>query len=131
MERSMKIRLDGWAQQIAEECAPIIIAAPTARCGTTAIQRLLHTDPSVVVYGEDPTLVDMAVYMRHRIHGLQASRETAERVRRRSRANEWQARSTTDVDARSEEHTSELQSLMRTSYTVSCFKKKINITQPS
>src|SRR3546814_12076903 len=41
----------------------------------------------------------MAVYMRHRIHGLQASRETAERVRRRIRANEWQARSTTDVDA--------------------------------
>src|SRR3546814_4928323 len=30
------------------------------------------------------------------------------------------------VDRRSEEHTSELQSLMRTSYAVFCLKKKIN-----
>src|SRR3546814_11720886 len=75
------------------------MAAPTSRWWTTTIQRLLHTVPSVGVYGEDPTLVNMAVYIRHRIHGLQASRETAERVRRRIRANEWQARSTTDVDA--------------------------------
>src|SRR3546814_2078740 len=32
---------------------------------------------------------------------------------------------------RSEEHTSELQSLMRTSYAVFCLKKKNNITQKS
>src|SRR3546814_4761332 len=32
--------------------------------------------------------------------------------------------------ARSEEHTSELQSLMRISYAVFCLKKKTNITQP-
>src|SRR3546814_7377272 len=31
-----------------------------------------------------------------------------------------------DVRGRSEEHTSELQSLMRTSYAVFCLKKKIN-----
>src|SRR3546814_9841701 len=31
--------------------------------------------------------------------------------------------------ARSEEHTSELQSLMRTSYAVFCLKKKTNITE--
>src|SRR3546814_5765563 len=30
----------------------------------------------------------------------------------------------TDIEARSEEHTSELQSLMRISYAVFCFKKK-------
>src|SRR3546814_4632849 len=34
------------------------------------------------------------------------------------------------VMARSEEHTSELQSLMRISYAVFCLKKKNNITQP-
>src|SRR3546814_10875871 len=33
------------------------------------------------------------------------------------------------IDARSEENTSELQSLMRISYAVFCLKKKINITQ--
>src|SRR3546814_9631703 len=33
--------------------------------------------------------------------------------------------------ARSEEHTSELQSLMRISYADYCLKKKKNITQPS
>src|SRR3546814_910012 len=33
-----------------------------------------------------------------------------------------------DAPARSEEHTSELQSLMRTSYAVFCLKKKINNT---
>src|SRR3546814_2117106 len=34
-----------------------------------------------------------------------------------------------DVVGRSEEHTSELQSLMRISYAVFCLKKKIKITQ--
>src|SRR3546814_9517110 len=36
------------------------------------------------------------------------------------------ARQGVAVDARSEEHTSELQSLMRTSYAVFCLKKKKN-----
>src|SRR3546814_6586399 len=35
------------------------------------------------------------------------------------------------IDLRSEEHTSELQSLMRISYAVFCLKKNINISQPS
>src|SRR3546814_5890917 len=35
-----------------------------------------------------------------------------------------------DAAARSEEHTSELQSLMRTSYAVFCLKKKITNRQP-
>src|SRR3546814_3010856 len=34
-----------------------------------------------------------------------------------------------DEPARSEEHTSELQSLMRISYAVFCFTKKTNLTQ--
>src|SRR3546814_3231031 len=34
------------------------------------------------------------------------------------------------IDGRSEEHTSELQSLMRNSYAVSCLKKKTSNTQP-
>src|SRR3546814_1724078 len=35
-----------------------------------------------------------------------------------------------DVEARSEEHTSELQSLMRISYAVFCLKKKTNARTP-
>src|SRR3546814_6414869 len=37
---------------------------------------------------------------------------------------EWSGRSTQDIEDRSEEHTSELQSLMRISYAVFCMKKK-------
>src|SRR3546814_939886 len=40
----------------------------------------------------------------------------------------WERRASTYSHVRSEEHTSELQSLMRTSYAVFCLKKK---TQPS
>src|SRR3546814_2154118 len=36
----------------------------------------------------------------------------------------WSSRSTAEGRVRSEEHTSELQSLMRISYAVFCFKKK-------
>src|SRR3546814_8325264 len=36
-----------------------------------------------------------------------------------------------EVVVRSEEHTSELQSLMRISYAVFCLKKKIHIQQPA
>src|SRR3546814_2030247 len=38
--------------------------------------------------------------------------------------------STTQLDVRSEEHTSELQSLMRISYAVFCLKKKKQQTKP-
>src|SRR3546814_7986670 len=48
----------------------------------------------------------------------------AERGRRRRRGGAGMAR-----PHRSEEHTSELQSLMRTSYAVFCLKKKKNIAQ--
>src|SRR3546814_9109470 len=36
----------------------------------------------------------------------------------------WPNSARSDLSSRSEEHTSELQSLMRTSYAVFCFKKK-------
>src|SRR3546814_8308430 len=45
----------------------------------------------------------------------------------RSRSRLWNPRSST---SRSEEHTSELQSLMRISYAVFCLKKKIHTNKP-
>src|SRR3546814_4823900 len=42
---------------------------------------------------------------------------------------DWLARQIEDATSRSEEHTSELQSLMRISYAVFCLKKKKNNTK--
>src|SRR3546814_2815437 len=47
---------------------------------------------------------------------------------KRDRGFEQHAARRTNVDRRSEEHTSELQSLMRISYAVFCLKKKQNKT---
>src|SRR3546814_1943722 len=48
-----------------------------------------------------------------------------------ARPSSWAARGARpSTAARSEEHTSELQSLMRTSYAVFCLKKKTHITLP-
>src|SRR3546814_6453120 len=52
------------------------------------------------------------------------ARDTSDRVaRRRARKGRWR-RSASALPVRSEEHTSELQSLMRISYAVFCLKKK-------
>src|SRR3546814_8343765 len=62
------------------------------------------------------------------------SRGTAQRVRAARRPSGWSCRvrtSSTGVNPhryRSEEHTSELQSLMRTSYAVFCLKKKKHLS---
>src|SRR3546814_20375292 len=55
-----------------------------------------------------------------------AAMEDLGRIRRRNGAHRWTLHQ--DVDDRSEEHTSELQSLMRISYAVFCLKKKIKST---
>src|SRR3546814_7518157 len=51
----------------------------------------------------------------------QGAAERADRARQRDR---WEERRARRTDIRSEEHTSELQSLMRISYAVFCLKKK-------
>src|SRR3546814_2642623 len=50
-------------------------------------------------------------------------------ARRRQRRAPRAARPADGIDARSEEHTSELQSLMRISYAVFCLKKKKHTTE--
>src|SRR3546814_5398311 len=50
---------------------------------------------------------------------------------RRARAGDEDFVAAVDGRRRSEEHTSELQSLMRISYAVFCLKKKHNTTQPT
>src|SRR3546814_9615869 len=46
----------------------------------------------------------------------------------RKKLHAWRHRNASTLPERSEEHTSELQSLMRNSYAVFCLKKKKNIT---
>src|SRR3546814_20767183 len=61
----------------------------------------------------------------HRVHALPAAGGVlAECPRRRHRAGRHGHRSAPLPPPRSEEHTSELQSLMRISYAVFCLKKK-------
>src|SRR3546814_4956072 len=57
-------------------------------------------------------------------HGLQGDRCLPQQVSERQRLLCGQLVQRPDVSERSEEHTSELQSLMRISYAVFCLKKK-------
>src|SRR3546814_5693428 len=59
---------------------------------------------------------DHAVYVRHALMVMQ----------RHTHQFEWLCDNPADFQNRSEEHTSELQSLMRISYAVFCLKKKTN-----
>src|SRR3546814_3623676 len=65
----------------------------------------------------------LAVFKKHRDDFLQISVQLLKRLALRVRASE--SRDKPDEE-RSEEHTSELQSLMRLSYAVFCLKKKTN-----
>src|SRR3546814_6233861 len=63
------------------------------------------------------------------IGGL-AGRQVAEQQAGGESAEEGEQHRFGGIDHRSEEHTSELQSLMRISYAVFCLKKKTQITRP-
>src|SRR3546814_3588858 len=63
---------------------------------------------------------------------LETIKELAAGNRRRLPPSKWRGAELNNVGlARSEEHTSELQSLMRTSYAVFCLNKKSNRTLPA
>src|SRR3546814_9781465 len=59
---------------------------------------------------------------------LHRKMETRHRRALASHAGAWRGRQPAGVQGRSEEHTSELQSLMRISYAVFCLKKQKNNT---
>src|SRR3546814_7842857 len=113
--------------------------------GTTIVVAALHDDRIAIAYVGDSRLYRLrhgALEQITRDHSLleemiargHYSREDAQRLVRKNivtRAlgveNEVQVdviEDTVEVDDRSEEHTSELQSLMRISYAVFCLKKK-------
>src|SRR3546814_2614112 len=71
-----------------------------------------------------------AEVMRRNI-GRHADRDAARAVDEQVREARREHRRLLAARIRSEEHTSELQSLMRISYAVFCLKKKNTLTQPS
>src|SRR3546814_9386944 len=67
---------------------------------------------------------EIAAPARNRGHILPSNRREEQVVRAWSTAPRASRRRQQEIDSRSEEHTSELQSLMRISYAVFCLKKK-------
>src|SRR3546814_2320220 len=64
---------------------------------------------------------------RRRLHSRSSDRGLRAQCRRPTHAAAWRRGGGGDRRLRSEEHTSELQSLMRISYAVFCLKKKNNL----
>src|SRR3546814_5062879 len=92
----------------------------TAPSGSSAHELRTHRRPDVLV--DDADAVDgTAGVRRHRLR--RGGRRARPLGHRRLRAR-VQRRHEADEVVRSEEHTSELQSLMRISYAVSCSKKQ-------
>src|SRR3546814_15058147 len=84
----------------------------------------------IYTYGHTLSLHDALPISRCPPSTARCSRGSRGRLRRSATRGSAASSSTTTHSAtnagRSEEHTSELQSLMRISYAVYCFKKKIN-----
>src|SRR3546814_2405127 len=84
-------------------------------------EKLSFADEAEGLFGVRPEVRPLSTYdpVLARIEALVPGRgQLSERV------EAFQQRFTIPTDRRSEEHTSELQSLMRTSYAVFCLKKK-------
>lgn len=43
-----------------QKCTPILITAPTARCGTTLLQRLINSSRQAIIYGENAHFTETA-----------------------------------------------------------------------
>src|SRR3546814_2920301 len=82
--------------------------------GVAAIAGVAHARGQVAAQRDDAAAADLLVTLQQR-RQFRAAAAHARHVRR-------------GVQPRSEEHTSELQSLMRTSYAVFCLKKKTKNT---
>src|SRR3546814_8016454 len=96
-------------------------------CSRAHIQRSPARKGLAVMFVELPVMVDLVAYIAeaHRVH-LVEQRRRASRVPPFGRHLPEMGRFL-GVDGRSEEHTSELQSLMRISYAVFCLNKKTHI----
>src|SRR3546814_3489340 len=97
-------------------CAGAAAAGSGRRSGPLVV--LQESIDHVVDVGGDLSLADRRLHAQHAAH--------VQRVLQRGHEEFGGKSGIGDAQARSEEHTSELQSLMRTSYAVFCLKKKKN-----
>src|SRR3546814_7793550 len=110
------MRISDWSSDVCSSdlhVTPIVQAAPdeiaAEHAGLHSFLGFVREHKEIYRIIDEAEFVDYASYRRH-------YETTVERMRQRLAAG------------RSEEHTSELQSLMRTSYAVFCLTQKINNT---
>src|SRR3546814_1091091 len=94
-----------------------LFRSPVCRTAPSGADRFQQPFEQAAAVGAAVGGLDPAFGMRHHAEDIAGRIEDAGDVARRA------------VDVRSEEHTSELQSLMRISYAVFCLKKKKNRLQ--
>src|SRR3546814_3355909 len=115
------MRISDWSSDVCSSDLP----GNRLRAGnTTRNHRVVQPDVLAVIIAH----IDVVVMRLHRVAGEGAARGRAHRRepgRCRRQEHRWRGiEQQIEVDERSEEHTSELQSLMRISYAVFCLKKK-------
>src|SRR3546814_3089948 len=103
----MAIIIDGRAM------AARLLSSVAGKVSELRARHALHPTLAVVLIGEDPA---SDIYVRNKLRACRS-------VGIASREHRLPA-TTSQHELRSEEHTSELQSLMRISYAVFCLKKK-------
>src|SRR3546814_4657818 len=106
-----------WADPLDEVLKPDVIVEDVEkeRLAHAQAERRRELEEQVAVYAEPEDVSEALAEARRRITEYQT--QLVERQR-------WDAAESVRVELRSEEHTSELQSLMRISYAVFCLKKK-------
>src|SRR3546814_10832670 len=118
----MEVRLAQFHVPIGEGCEPTIEASQHHEMEGQDVMRVYRR-----ALGELPERT-RDVFLLHRVDEL-SYREIGEKLGIAIPTVQYHvARALAHIDARSEEHTSELQSLMRISYAVFCLKKKKPIT---
>lgn len=94
----MRISLEPWALDLIRTSAPVFVSAPVGRSGTTAIQRLLNTDPSIAVYAEDDFLIQLVSTICDVATQLDTRRDADLAAREDLRVNKWMMAVLPDTD---------------------------------
>lgn len=84
----MHFDAEPWAKEL-RASSPVLVGAPLGRSGTIAIQRVMNTDPSIVMYSEDLPLIFAAVTTCRVLSWLDANEAEFTLNRSRLRTDDW------------------------------------------
>src|SRR3546814_4074652 len=123
------MRISDWSSDVCSSDLQYVVDGNGQRHGALYLAQRVHgAPPSLKLRRKELALTENSAY------GLRGAHPTDRGIWLKSRLSawaSWAARLRGIWRRRSEEHTSELQSLMRISYAVFCLKKKnTNITTP-